>query len=233
MSLAAAPSDVPGGRRVTLRRDATYELQAFWSRPGGEATLDKWVARSAAIEAVYGGSPLLAFQPVKALYGAYLPTLVRLLAWPDASAFDELQHDQRYVQLVARLDEGAAESTITLLQMHPEIHAYPDEVDIALDERLCYELCVFWDRPDAAPAAWDAFIAAATPSIQAHGGHPLLVFEPLRRVRGDFFPTRYCIAAWDSVEHFESFVSAPEQEEISRLRWLAVSRMDATATRLR
>ena len=36
----------------------------------------------------------------------------------------------------------------------------------------------------------------------------------------------------DSVEHFESFVAAPEHGEISRLRWLAVSRMDAIATRL-
>jgi len=220
-------------RRVTLHRDGVYEVQAFWSEPGAGPDLDAWLDHSAPFERQYGGHPLITFEPLKALYGAYLPTRVRLLAWSTVDAFDRLQQDARYRGLASRLDEATNASTITLLRMHPEIHANPDEVEVTLDDRLCYELCMFWDRPDAAAASWEAFIAAATPSIAAHGGHPLLVFQPLREVRGDFFPTRFCIAAWDSVEHFESFITAPEQSEISRLRWRAVSRMDATATRLR
>lgn len=219
-------------RTLTIHRDAAYEIQAFWTRTEGRAGLDDWLGASARVLAQYGGSPLATLEPIKALYGEYLPTVVRLFVWPDAAALEASRIDPAYSALAPLLAEAVEDDTLTRLRLHPQIHAEPEQIELTFDDRLCYEISTFWDRPDAERAHWHAFIDAVTPSIGAHGGHPLLVFEPTACERGDFSPDRICLAAWDSVEHFESFVAAPEHGEISRLRWLAVSRMDAIATRL-
>jgi uncharacterized protein (DUF1330 family) len=230
-STASAAEKAPTRRRVTFHRNEVYEVQALWSRTGERASLNAWLPGSPYSPQQPYGATLLALEPEKALYGNYLPTIVRWVAWPDLETFDRVQCTAKAAQ-TSFPDPRLAESTITLARLHPEIHAFPDEVEIELDATLCYETSAFWDHRDAPRAAWDAFIEAVTPSIGAHGGHPLLVFQPLRCVRGDFFPDRFCVAAWDSLGHFESFIAAPEHTEISRLRWRAVSRMGATATRL-
>jgi uncharacterized protein (DUF1330 family) len=215
-------------RTVLLRRSALYEVQALWPRSGEETALDAWLHSSERAARERGGEVLMILAATKALFGDYVPPRFRIVAWPDEAAFAAARGDE-----VGVLPEQAlADATVTLTRPHPEIHAYPEEFDVELDARLCYEISAFWDRPAAPRADWDAFITAVTPSIRAHGGHPLLVFEPLRQLRGDFFPNRLCIAAWDTQAHFEGFVAAPEHAEISRLRWRAVERMDASAARL-
>jgi uncharacterized protein (DUF1330 family) len=99
---------------VTLDPEKVYELSGLWVRPdGGRERLADYDTQIAPIALEYGGRPLLQFAGVRAAWGDFLPTEVRLTEWPDKASWNRFMEDNRVARLQELRDSAISKLTIT------------------------------------------------------------------------------------------------------------------------
>ena len=121
--LAVTHARPAASRPVALSADRLYAFSGVWVRPdGGAERLIDYAGKVAPVASDYGAKPLLELTPLRAAFGDFLPTRVRLTEWPDHEAFDRFHADKRVAEHRPLRDSALSKLTITLCRAQIAAH---------------------------------------------------------------------------------------------------------------
>lgn len=115
---------VPEATSITVGEGKIYELSGLWIRPdGGAERLADYSRQVMPVAAEYGARRLVAFEPVRAAWGDFLPTRLGLTEWPTLAAFDAFQRDGRFQALKPLRDSALSRLVVTHGRLAvPDLH---------------------------------------------------------------------------------------------------------------
>lgn len=174
----------------------------------------------------HGALSEVVLESIATMYGVCAPHLLCLSAWSDEGTLDAFTNDPAMTAVRQDLGAGVARATGHL---NREFHSSDQPFPMRFDAGRVYEMCALWDREGCTAEQRQAFFDAARPSLTRHGAGPGFAIVP---ERGDYLPSLLCLSEWPSLENFAGFVGDADHVEVGRKRFVAFSRMDATATRL-
>jgi hypothetical protein len=175
----------------------------------------------------HGALSEVVFETVATMYGVLAPDLLCLSAWPDERSLESFMSAADTIAL--RAEAGIADVAFTSGRLERTFHASDQAFTMRFDAGCVYELCALWVRDACSPEDRQAFFDSVAPSLARHGAGPGMVIAP---THGEYVPNMLCFSEWPSLEHFAAFIADADHVEVSRKRFVAFSRMDATATRL-
>jgi hypothetical protein len=193
----------------------------------GTDRCDAYLERRGATIREYGAVNEVVFESVATMYGVLAPDLLCFSAWPDERSLETFMADPGTTALRAQV--GIADVAFTSGRLERTFHASDQPFTMRFDAGSVYELCALWFREACSPGDRQAFFDSVAPSLARHGAGPGMVIAPMH---GEYVPSLLCVSEWPSLEHFAGFIADADHVEVSRKRFVAFSRMDATATRL-
>jgi len=167
------------------------------------------------------------FETVATMYGVFAPDLLCLSAWPDEGSLESFLVDRRAAAL--REEVAIADVASASGRLDRSFHASNEAFTMRYNAGFVYELCALWSREGCSPEERQGFFDSVGPSLARHGAGPGMGIVP---TRGEYLPNLLCLSEWPSLENFAGFIADADHVEVSRKRFAAFTRMDATATRL-
>lgn len=97
--------------------DKFYMLNALWFKPdGGRETYQRYMRAAGPIVARFGGRPLPAFKPFKAVIGNFDADLVFFVEWPSWTVFKQFTNDPEYKEVMRLREEAINDSLLIRCQ---------------------------------------------------------------------------------------------------------------------
>lgn len=90
-----------------------YMLNVLWFKPdGGREKYGQYMAGAAPIVARFGGRPLPAFKPEKAVIGKFDADMIFFVEWPSWDVFKQFTADPEYQKVVGLREEAITDSLL-------------------------------------------------------------------------------------------------------------------------
>jgi hypothetical protein len=175
----------------------------------------------------HGALSEVVFETVATMYGVFAPDLLCFSAWPDEGSLESFLADRRAAAL--RDEAGVADVGTASGRLDRSFHASDEPFTMRYNAGFVYELCALWNREGCTPEQRQGFFDSVVPSLTRHRAGPGMGIVP---TRGEYRPHLLCLSEWPSLENFAGFIADADHVEVSRKRFAAFTRMDATATRL-
>lgn len=219
----AGPASLSPSAAIEFQPGKIYEVSGLWIKPGAQQTLSEYFGKAMPVAMKYGAKPLMQFQPTRAAFGDFMPSVVGLAEWPSSSAFRQFMRDPEYLKLAPVRD-----SALTKMVVIHNVVSGP--VSIQFDPNKVYEFAALWMKPEKAEQL-SQYFKSAMPVAMKYGAKPLAQFTPVSVPFGDMKPTSIGLSEWPSAEAFDGFLQDSQYKALAPSRDAALTKMTVTHTR--